>query len=145
MSRTPSLRSTQISLALARRLMAAASLTFLCHAAPIAARENNANVAANIETIQASRLPKQGQEVLQAIRAGGPFKHANKDGSTFGNVEKKLPKQPRGYYKEYTVTTPGASNRGARRIVCGGDVRVPAQSSCYYTDDHYNSFKRILE
>lgn len=99
----------------------------------------------NVETIAVSDLPEQGRDVLKLIRAGGPFQHANKDGSTFGNFEKKLPKQPRGYYKEYTVPTPGAKNRGARRIVCGGDVRSTSSSTCYYTADHYNSFKRILE
>lgn len=99
----------------------------------------------SVETIAASALPEQGREVLKRIRAGGPFQYANKDGSTFGNFEQRLPKQPRGYYKEYTVPTLGAKNRGARRIVCGGEVRSPSSSTCYYTSDHYNSFKRILE
>ena len=99
----------------------------------------------SLETITTSALPEQGREVLKLIRAGGPFQHAKKDGSTFGNVEQRLPKQPRGYYKEYTVPTPGAKNRGARRIVCGGEVRSANSSTCYYTADHYNSFKRILE
>lgn len=99
----------------------------------------------SIETIAVTALPEQAREVLKLIRAGGPFQHANKDGSTFGNFEKILPKQPRGYYKEYTVRTPGVKNRGARRIVCRGDVRSANSSTCYYTSDHYNSFKRIQE
>lgn len=95
--------------------------------------------------MRAAELPSQGRDILQLIRNGGPFKHAGKDGSVFGNFERILPKQPRGYYKEYTVPTPGAKNRGARRIVCGGDVRNAARSTCYYTQDHYASFKRIQE
>jgi ribonuclease T1 len=83
-------------------------------------------------------LPKEAQETYALIKVGGPFPYA-KDGSTFGNREKRLPKQKRGYYKEYTVKTPGARNRGARRIVCG------APTECYYTDDHYESFKIISE
>ena len=98
-----------------------------------------------VGTVSVSSLPEQGREVLKLIRAGGPFQHAKKDGTTFGNREQRLPTQPRGYYKEYTVPTLGAKNRGARRIVCGGDVRSPNASTCYYTADHYNSFKRILE
>jgi ribonuclease T1 len=88
--------------------------------------------------VKLKELPKEAQDTYALIRVGGPFPYA-KDGSTFGNREKRLPKQKRGYYKEYTVKTPGARNRGARRIVCG------AQMDCYYTDDHYESFKIILE
>ena len=77
------------------------------------------------------------------IRSGGPFAHA-KDGSVFGNRERALPRQARGYYREYTVKTPGARDRGARRIVCGGrETRTP--NACYYTADHYASFKRIVQ
>jgi ribonuclease T1 len=88
-----------------------------------------------------AQLPAQAQVVHVAIHAGGPFRHA-KDGSVFGNRERSLPQQPRGYYREYTVATPGARDRGARRIVCGG--RVPtAPAACFYTADHYASFQRI--
>jgi ribonuclease T1 len=66
-----------------------------------------------------------------------------KDGIVFGNREQMLPRQPRGYYREYTVRTPGSSDRGARRIVCGGPRKAP--EVCYYTDDHYASFRRIRE
>ena len=77
----------------------------------------------------------------RAIHVGGPFRYA-KDGITFGNRERALPAEAKGYYREYTVTTPGARDRGARRIVCGGRYPV-APAACYYTGDHYASFKRI--
>ncbi|MBC3931827.1 ribonuclease domain-containing protein [Undibacterium curvum] len=87
-------------------------------------------------------LPREAQSVLLLIKQGGPFPYA-KDGVVFGNYEGILPRQKRGYYHEYTVKTPGARNRGARRIVAGGE---PASSGeYYYTDDHYQSFRRIKE
>lgn len=88
-------------------------------------------------------LPPEAQMTEKLIRSGGPFPYA-KDGTTFGNRERALPMHPRGYYREYTVQTPGARNRGARRIVCGGSQ--PAQpEACFYTADHYASFKRIVQ
>ncbi len=91
-------------------------------------------------------LPAEAQATLARIKAGGPFAYA-KDGSVFGNREKILPARVRGYYREYTVPTPGARDRGARRIVAGagsaGDVRTSGEY--YYTGDHYNSFRRIRE
>jgi ribonuclease T1 len=87
-------------------------------------------------------LPKEGREVLAQIRQGGPFAY-ERDGVVFGNREGLLPRQARGYYHEYTVPTPGARNRGARRIVCGGPKKSP--EVCYYSADHYNSFARIRE
>ncbi|KJK21030.1 ribonuclease [Burkholderiaceae bacterium 16] len=92
-------------------------------------------------TIAVQQLPNEAQLTLERIEAGGPFPYA-KDGSRFGNYERVLPQRSRGYYREYTVKT-NSRNRGARRIVCGGDQR--ATSDCYYTDDHYNSFKRIAK
>jgi ribonuclease T1 len=87
-------------------------------------------------------LPKEAQQTLVLIKQGGPFSYP-KDGSVFRNYEGVLPKQKRGYYHEFTVKTPGARNRGARRIVSGGD---PATSGeYYYTDDHYATFRRIKE
>ena len=97
--------------------------------------------------IDATALPREGRAVFASIRKGGPFVYP-KDGSTFGNFEGNLPKKRRGYYREYTVETPGARNRGARRIVCGGESRDwerNAPTACYYTDDHYASFRRIKE
>ncbi|MBX9835456.1 MAG: ribonuclease [Burkholderiaceae bacterium] len=90
--------------------------------------------------ITLEQLPRQGRTTYALIHQGGPFPH-DKDGIVFGNRERLLPAQQRGYYREYTVGTPGARNRGARRIVCGGKPVAP--SVCYYTADHYNSFRTI--
>ena len=80
---------------------------------------------------------------MEQIRQGGPFRY-EKDGTVFGNRERQLPGQRRGYYREYTVPTPGLSHRGARRIVCGGkQPRSP--DACYYTEDHYSSFRLIVQ
>ncbi len=98
--------------------------------------------ANDLPTISVAELPRQGRETYQLIRQGGPFPY-EKDGVVFGNRERQLPPQARGYYHEYTVRTPRARNRGARRIVCGGRVQVP--DVCYYTGDHYVSFRRIVE
>jgi ribonuclease T1 len=87
-------------------------------------------------------LPKEGQDTYQLIRQGGPFRY-EKDGVVFGNREKQLPAAKRGFYREYTVKTPGERSRGARRIVCGGEEpRLPKQ--CFYTQDHYTSFREIV-
>ena len=88
------------------------------------------------------QLPREARETLNSIAAGGPYRYG-KDGVVFGNFERVLPRRPRGYYHEYTVRTPGARNRGARRIVCGGPPRQI--DNCFYSDDHYTSFKRIIE
>lgn len=93
-------------------------------------------------TVALADLPRQGRETYELIRLGGPFPY-DKDGSVFGNRERQLPGAPRGYWREYTVTTPGSRDRGARRIVCGGPPRAP--HACYYTADHYASFRQIVE
>jgi ribonuclease T1 len=86
-------------------------------------------------------LPPQAQRTHQLILAGGPFPY-DKDGTVFFTRERLLPPKNRGWYREYTVKTPGVKHRGARRIVCGG--QPPTQpEACFYTDDHYSSFKRI--
>ena len=95
------------------------------------------------ETISLAQLPTQGQDMMKKIEAGGPFKY-DKDGAAFGNRERILPAKNRGFYREYTVKTPGERTRGARRIVCGG-VRPTATDACYYSDDHYASFRRIAQ
>lgn len=92
-------------------------------------------------TISVAGLPGPGAQTYELIHQGGPFAH-EKDGAVFGNRERLLPTQKRGYYREYTVTTPSARNRGVRRIVCGGQARTP--DICYYTADHYASFRRIV-
>jgi len=93
-------------------------------------------------TVALSELPTEAQVAHRLILSGGPFPHA-KDGTAFGNRERALPRQPRGFYREYTVATPGARDRGARRLVCGG--RQPSRpEACFYTGDHYASFQRIV-
>lgn len=92
-------------------------------------------------TMTVAELPRQGVETYRLIHQGGPFPY-EKDGTVFGNRERLLPAQKRGHYREYTVATPGARNRGTRRIVCGGPPKTP--DACYYTADHYASFRRIV-
>ena len=91
-------------------------------------------------------LPPEARDTLSLIRRGGPFRY-RQDGSVFGNREGRLPAKGRGYYREYTVPTPGAKDRGARRIVTGPLAGGKARTSgeVYYSDDHYNSFRRIRE
>lgn len=93
------------------------------------------------ETVALAALPREAQSTHRLVLAGGPFPY-DKDGSVFGNRERLLPAKARGYYREYTVRTPGARNRGARRLVCGGKPPT-TPDACFYTDDHYASFKRI--
>jgi ribonuclease T1 len=95
------------------------------------------------DVVVVADLPKEAQTTERLIRAGGPFRYS-KDGAVFGNRERALPRQPRGFYREYTVTTPGSRDRGARRIVCGG-LAPTNPETCYYTDDHYASFRRIAQ
>lgn len=92
-------------------------------------------------TVSLDQLPAQGVETYRLIRQGGPFPYG-KDGVVFANRERLLPPEKRGYYREYTVKTPHSGDRGARRIVCGGQVAAP--DACYYTADHYASFRRIV-
>jgi len=89
-------------------------------------------------TISIAQLPPEARAAMRAIKMGGPFPYA-KDGSVFANRERRLPARPSGYYREYTVPTPGARDRGARRIIAGRNAEL------YYTDDHYRRFKRIVE
>jgi ribonuclease T1 len=88
--------------------------------------------------VAAQALPPEARHTLSLIKDNGPFPHSQ-DGKTFGNREKRLPLRAHGYYREYTVRTPGAKDRGARRIVAGN------AGEFYYTDDHYRSFRRIRE
>jgi len=120
--------------------LAAAALALLTALAapPLAARAN----PDAIPTIALTELPAEAQDVFAQIRRGGPFQY-DRDGITFGNREALLPARARGYYHEYTVRTPGTKSRGARRVICGGPARAP--DNCYYTDDHYRSFRRIIE
>jgi ribonuclease T1 len=95
----------------------------------------------SLPTVSVAALPVEAQAVQRSIHLGGPFAFP-KDGIVFANRERLLPPQWRGYYREYTVPTPGANDRGARRIVCGGP-EPQAPLACYYTADHYASFRRI--
>ncbi|MFF9343649.1 MULTISPECIES: ribonuclease domain-containing protein [unclassified Streptomyces] len=96
-----------------------------------------ASRASGLPTVEAAELPPEARRTLALIRAGGPFPYA-KDGSVFSNFERILPPRKRGYYHEYTVRTPGERDRGARRIVTGGE------GERYYTDDHYESFREVV-
>ena len=100
------------------------------------------HAGSNSAVVTVAELPRQGREMYELIRHGGPFPY-DKDGAVFGNRERQLPAEKRGYYREYTVATPGSRDRGARRIVCGGPARAPL--ACYYSADHYASFRKIVE
>lgn len=96
--------------------------------------------ADGLGTVAVGDLPAEARQTLALIREGGPYPY-EKDGSVFGNYERKLPRQRRGYYTEYTVKTPRVRSRGARRIIAGGRDGRPTEF--YYTDDHYQTFRRI--
>ena len=114
-------------------------LALLLAAMPAAADARRAyDDAAAQAAVSLSDLPREARTTYSLIQQGGPYPYA-RDGVVFGNYERRLPGKPRGYYHEYTVKTPGVRHRGARRIVCGQPVE------CYYSDDHYETFKRIRE
>lgn len=115
---------------------------FLAFAFLLLATGNASAFSDGLETISFAQLPIEAQRTIDLIRRGGPFPH-EQDGRVFGNFERILPKQRRGYYHEFTVRTPGVRHRGARRIVTGGKLPTPAEY--YYTDDHYTTFKRIRQ
>ncbi|MEY4882205.1 MAG: hypothetical protein RIS34_59 [Pseudomonadota bacterium] len=125
---------SSLKLALTGLLMAVASMSNLAQAKAPSVSDVSA-------TVSVAQLPTQGVTTYGLIRQGGPFPH-EKDGVVFGNRERVLPTHQRGYYREYTVDTPGVSHRGARRIVCGGRPKAP--DACYYTADHYASFRKIV-
>ena len=104
---------------------------------------NERQATETLESVALASLPVEARETLALIKRGGPFPYPRKDGSTFGNFEKRLPAKPRGHYREYTVPTPGSRDRGARRIVAGSPPETSGEY--YYTDDHYRSFRRIKE
>ncbi|MEU5880965.1 ribonuclease domain-containing protein [Spirillospora sp. NPDC047279] len=92
--------------------------------------------ATTIPDVRESDLPAEARRILRLIDQGGPFPY-RKDGSVFGNRERLLPREARGYYREYTVPTPGSQDRGARRLIAGKN------GERYYTADHYRSFVRV--
>jgi ribonuclease T1 len=88
--------------------------------------------------VPVGQLPKEARDTIALVRKGGPYPYA-KDGVVFGNREGRLPAQKRGYYREFTVKTPGERTRGARRIIAG------KQGDFWYTDDHYATFRRVRD
>lgn len=121
-------------------MLAVFSMVFYAALLSLTATPAQARAAVNatIGEIKLSTLPKEAQTTLKQIKNNGPYDYP-KDGVVFSNRERILPKQKRGYYREFTVKTPGARNRGARRIVAG------VVGEYFYTDDHYASFKHIKE
>ncbi len=99
--------------------------------------------ADTLGVVALAALPPEARTTHRLILSGGPFPY-RKDGSVFGNRERLLPRAERGFYREYTVRTPGSPDRGARRIVCGGK-QPTAPEACFYTADHYASFKLIAQ
>lgn len=148
-------QSTQaLGRASAAWLARAAAIALLVSSAGVQARDaigtsRAGSAAAPAESVVLSReihlaeLPAQAQATHRLILKGGPFPYT-KDGSVFSNRERQLPRRTRGYWREYTVITPGSRDRGARRIVCGG-VPPTRPEACYYTDDHYANFRRIAD
>jgi ribonuclease T1 len=122
----------------ARAAAACIVLALAAAAAPAIAQKAAPRPPAEILEITVAELPVQARQTLALVRKGGPYPYA-RDGAVFANREAALPRQKRGYYREYTVKTPGERTRGARRIVAGsgGDF--------YYTDDHYSHFRRIRD
>ncbi len=128
------LRRTGQVLAIAGAISGILAFGVPCDARPSAPRTVDG-------TVQLAELPPQARATYRLILSGGPFVN-RKDGSVFGNFERALPAQPRGFYREYTVATPFVRDRGARRIVCGGEP--PSRpTACYYTADHYATFRQI--
>jgi ribonuclease T1 len=123
---------------IARALLASLALACAVAAIPATAQKAPAPAPAAVVDVKLADLPLEARQTVALIRKAGPYPYA-RDGAVFVNREGALPRQKRGYYREYTVKTPGERTRGARRIVAGsgGDL--------YYTDDHYNRFRRILE
>ena len=119
------------------RIVVACVLACAALASPVSAQRVSPPSAAVVE-VSIAELPREARETIVLIRKRGPFPYA-KDGAVFGNREGVLPKEARGYYREYTVKTPGERTRGARRIVVGKGGEL------YYTDDHYSHFRRIRE
>jgi ribonuclease T1 len=95
------------------------------------------DAASGLPVVRLAALPPEAGRTVELIDAGGPFPEPDHDGGTFGNREELLPDRPVGYYREYTVPTPGVDHRGARRIVAGDGEEL------YWTDDHYSSFSLI--
>ena len=120
------------------RLLAAVALACAVATAPQAFAQREAPPDNAVTEVPLAELPREARDTVALIHKGGPFPYA-RDGVTFANREGRLPREKRGYYREYTVKTPGERTRGARRIIAGRGGEL------YYTDDHYNHFRRIRE
>lgn len=130
-------RSRALALVVGALLLAVAVGIFLLNGSG-GSSGGSASPTSDLPTVTVADLPPEARETLELIEAGGPFPY-RQDGATFGNRERLLPQQERGYYREYTVETPGSRDRGARRIVTGeGGDR-------YWTQDHYRSFAEIAQ
>ena len=132
-----------VAAAVALVVAAVAAITLGIHfartdtASAPAPRAGASTPVSGLPTVKAQDLPKEAITVLELIDKGGPFAY-KQDGQTFRNAENLLPKQATGYYREYTVRTPGSADRGTRRLVVGRDGDI------YYTADHYESFRQVL-
>ena len=120
------------------RLLALVAFACTLAAVPVALAQREAPHEIAVVEVPLAELPPEARDTVALIRKGGPFPYA-RDGVTFANREGRLPREKRGYYREYTVKTPGERTRGARRIIAG------AGGELYYTEDHYNHFRRIRE
>ena len=121
-----------------KRLLCAFVAALVVLAFPVSAQKAPVDPAFGAVEVPIAQLPPEARDTVVLIRHNGPFPYA-KDGAIFGNREGQLPRQKRGYYREYTVKTPGVRTRGARRIIAG------ERGELYYTDDHYTHFRRIRE
>lgn len=126
---------------LASSALAATALTVGLLASTASLARSPEKSAESLPPVALQTLPEQAQQTYRLVLSGGPFPY-RKDGSVFGNRERLLPGKARGYYREYTVPTPNSPDRGARRIVCGGE-RPTEPDACFYTADHYASFRLI--
>ena len=123
---------------LSLRVVAIALLAACVSWLPAAARTTSGHAAHSLSVVALSALPAEARQTVVLVRRGGPFPF-DRDGVEFRNRERLLPRQDRGYYREFTVRTPGLEHRGARRIVAGRGGEL------YYTGDHYRSFRRVRE
>lgn len=121
--------------------LALTGVLILASVAPVGVYAKQAVPSDSLATIKVAELPQQGQQTYERIFQGGPFAY-DKDGTVFGNRERLLPAAKRGFYREYTVKTPGSRDRGTKRIVCGGQ-QPKTPDACFYTADHYSSFRKI--
>jgi ribonuclease T1 len=129
--------------AVTRQSWFAMLMGFILIACTTMVRAQSPQQMTSLATIRLSEMPREAQDTYLAIRKGGPFPY-EKDGTVFGNRERLLPRHERGFYREHTVRTPGVRHRGARRIVCGGQLPTKPKA-CYYTQDHYASFRLMVE